>query len=178
MINNHESSDNLLKIVRISRFVRAVALLGFIIFIVSLLRGGLSLTLSTDAAPELESGIVGYNLQDMIARIPFILSVVGAFYWLDRLFKCFQHGEIFTVLSVKAFKFLSIFIIAIGMNSVLIGLYGGLIGLTALGGSKVWFDINITEASLLWIGLGLVLYALALIQQEAKRQTEDMRLIF
>lgn len=178
MINDCESTKNLGKIRSISTLVRVLALIGVMLFVAVELSGQLSVEFSNKAATSFETGNVSRSVTGILSRLPYQFSVIGAFYWVFQLFGGFRNGDIFTAFSVRAFRLLSVCVISIGVNSLLSGVYKGVLDLTLSGGQTVHFDIELNGMDLLMVGFGLFLYSVALVQREAKTRTEDLKLIF
>lgn len=178
MINDTESTKNLAKIKSISTVVRILALIGLILFIIVQVPGEVSVGASNDAAMSIDINNVPRSLTDILAKLPSQLSVIGAFYWVFRLFGVFRNGDIFTDSSVRASKLLAISVILIGVNSLLFGLYKWGLEMILNGGQTVDLNIDLYGTHFLMVGFGLLLYAVALVQREAKTRTEDLKLIF
>lgn len=155
-----------------------MALLGVTLFVVVEASGQLSVEFSNKAATNFERGHVSRSVTDIVSRLPYQLSVIGAFYWVLQLFGGFRNGDIFTDFSVRAFRLLAVCVILIGVNSLLSGFYKGVLDMIFSGGQTVNFDIGLNGTDLLMVGFGLLLYAVALVQREAKTRTEDLKLIF
>jgi len=178
MINDCESRKNLKKIGYISAIVRILALIGFILFLGVELFGQISVEFSNKADTNFETGTVSRSASDILSRLPFQLSVVAAFYWTFQLFGGFRKGDIFTDFSVKAFRLLAISVLLIGINKMLLGIYKWGLETLLNFGQTADLDINVYSADVLMIGFGLFLYAIALVQREAKTRTDDLKLIF
>ena len=158
--------------------MRSIGYLGAALFLLTELTGGISLQLHGNAPSTFEIGVDERSWSERLARLPFQICVVAGFYWLIRLFGYFKKGEIFTERTAGTLKLLSLFVVLIGVNRFLQGVYSGLIELAFTSGENVNFDVDIFGVDLLIIGFGLLLYAFSLVQYEAKTQTDDLRLIF
>ena len=178
MINDCESTQNLEKIRNISTLVRILVVIGTMLFVVVEMLGQVSVEFSNKAPTSFESGTTSRSISYILSRLPYQLSVLGSFYWAFQLFGGFRKGDIFTGFSVKAFRLLSVCVILIGVNSLLFGIYKGVLDLIFSGGQTVHFDIGLDGHEFLMVGFGLFLYAIALVQREAKMRTEDLKLIF
>ena len=174
---NSEFNRNLNSIRRISRIVQAVALMAMGLFTVMMLAGDVSVDVSNNVPIEFKMELPA-RLLDHIAQLPYRLSALAALYFLFRLFGLFAKGDIFTQETVKNFRRLSLAVIAVGLNKIGTGVYVFLFSTFLSNSTSSDLYVDVTGGSLVALIMGLMLYAFALVQQEAKTQTEDLRLIF
>ena len=137
MIIRQKSLNNAVRISLVSKLVRWIGYLGVVLFLFTELVGGVSLQIYSHAPSSFDTGTDVRNWSDVLARLPFQISVLGGFYWLIRLFGHFQKGDIFTSATAQALKRLSLFVIFIGINRFLQGLYSGLIDLVSTQGATI-----------------------------------------
>ena len=176
MIPEPQSSENTKSIRFVARAVQAVAILAICILVVIMAVGDISIALSDTEAAAIDTSAFG-GVRDRLANLPYHLSALAAFGFLFRLFGHFAHGRIFTRHTVADLRRLSLSVAASGLNKIGVGVYAA--GLELLDAKTDFaLTVNVTGGALMAVFAGLLLYALALVLEEAKMQTEDLRLIF
>jgi len=174
---NIESNRNLSSIRRIARIVQAIALMAMGLFTVMMFMGDVSITVSNNVPAEFKMDLPTRPLEH-IARLPYLLSALAALYFLFHLFGLFAKGDIFTEGTVKNIRRLSLAVVAIGINKIGTGLYTVMFSIFLPNPTSLDLYVDVTGGALVALLMGLLLYAFALVQQEAKTQTEDLKLIF
>lgn len=165
---------------KLSHIICFMCLFGALIYLVQGFMGGLSVGVSSEAGPQLRTGLdaEARSWRERVALIPFHLSVVLTLLYGSATFWELSKGNIFTERSVKLFSLLALWMFLLALSAMLSDVF--LFALRAL--SNVSFENNlivkISISDFVILGLSGMVYAFALILREAKRYVDDVRLIF
>ena len=174
-----QNVDKVARISRVSQVVQWMCVIGFVVFSVELFGNwDARLDYFSDTGVNVDSKLTptGYAWTAFVARLPYAIFVTASFFFAYRTFGYFRRGHIFTTHSIKSLSRMSWAALFTPLMHILITPSEGLL---ALGNSQNnSISIVINDAHLVVTLFCLALVALSWVLQEARKQVDDVKLIF
>lgn len=171
---------NIQRILRVSTIIKWLCILALIVFGASAIFGGLSLHLSSDAAPTFLTGSQSFAqpLLLRLAALPYQLSICAVLICVVGMFDQYARGNIFTNQSVLWFRWFAFATLAAAILNALQGVFEALLRLIVEPQREVLVDVDLGTSDILFFGIAIILLAVASIQKEAQHKLDELRLIF
>ncbi|MEP6343305.1 MAG: hypothetical protein ABJ275_08315 [Maricaulaceae bacterium] len=164
----------------LSRLICFLCVFSAIIYLVQGFLGGLSVGLSSEAGPQINTGIgeVLRSWRERVALVPFYLSVVLTLLYGGAAFWELSKGNVFTKRSVKLLSLLALWMFVMAVSAMFSGVFLFMLRAMSSLGLENSLTIDMSTSDFVTLGLSGMVYSFALILREAKRHVDDVRLIF